>query len=230
MKVFPLADTLADLLTGHQVEAVVEDEVVYLPELDRWANLWMHQREGGHYLVEIRATASGDVTIADTCAAVGPTFEAAREDGLRSFCSGTFHVLLAALWGVLELDQLDHEVRVVNQKAWDVYSGPCTLRGSVGVDPLVLPRELVELIPLQIEQRLVDSRVHAVRLYLAVLNGSVTVEALVDNEADTALAEVFAGAQWQLPETGFASLRWFIAACPRTSGPSHHTERPSCGG
>jgi hypothetical protein len=33
-----------------------------------------------------------------------------------------------------------------------------------------------------------------------------------------------------LPEDGFASLRWFMAACPRISGSSHLTERPSCGG
>jgi hypothetical protein len=230
MALIPLVHTLIDLLAGHGVEAVVKDGFVYLPQLDRWANLWMNQTDGGSYLVEIRATACNDITIADRCAAVGDTFESAREDGLRSFCSGTFHVLLAALWGVLERDQVDHEVRVVGHHAWDIYTGPCTLRTSIGAKPLVLPRELVDLVPGQLERVLVDSRVHAVRLYFAVLNGAVTVEALVDDEENPALAEVFASAQWLLPETGFASLRWFIAACPRTSGPSHHTERSACGG
>ena len=88
----------------------------------------------------------------------------------------------------------------------------------------------MELVPKQLEQRLIDSRVHAVRLYLGVLNGAVTVEALVDDEDDPALAELFAGAAWRLPEAGFASLRWFIAACPRSNGPSHHTERAACTG
>src|SRR5262245_21660264 len=139
MAVIPLAHTLADLLGGHDVEAVVRDGLVSLPRLERWANLWMDQTESGSYLVEVRATAGNDVTIADRCAGVGATFESAREDGLRSFCAGTFHVLLAALWGVLEHDQVDHEVRVVDDLTWDIYMGPCTLRTSAGSEPLVLP-------------------------------------------------------------------------------------------
>lgn len=103
MDIVPLTQTLADLLAGHQVDAVIKDDLVYLPTLDRWANLWMQRTEGGSYLVEVRATASHEVTVADRCAGMGNTFESAREDGLRSFCSGTFHVLLAALgvcWNV----------------------------------------------------------------------------------------------------------------------------------
>ena len=37
MAVVPLAHTLVDLLAGHQVEAIVKDDLVYLPELDRGA-------------------------------------------------------------------------------------------------------------------------------------------------------------------------------------------------
>ena len=230
MDVVPLAENLASLLAGHHVEAILKEGLVYLPRLDRWANLWMQRTERGSYLVEVRATASHEVTVADRCAGIGDTVESAREDGLRSFCSGTFHVLLAALWGVLERDQVDHEVRVVNQRYWDIYVGPCTLRNSAGVKPLALPRELADSVPAQLDRTLVDSRVHVVRLYLGVVDGAVTVEALVDDEPDAALAELFGAARWVLPETGFAPLRWFIAACPQIKGPSHLTERPTCGG
>lgn len=224
----PLAQTLAAILVGHQVEAVVKEDVVYLPQLDRWANLWMHQTDGGTHLVEVRATAANGITIADRCAAIGTTLESAQADGLRSFCSGTFHVLLAVLWGVLELDQVDHEVRVGGQHSWDIYAGPCTLRNSTGVKPLALPRELIELVPSHLASILSSPRVHTARLYLAVLNGAVTVEALLDDEDNLALADLFGGAQWHLPKEGFASLRWFIAASPRTNGPSHHTARSWC--
>src|SRR5690349_21556884 len=118
----------------------------------------MIQTDGGSYLVEIRATATPETTIADSCGAVGATFELARTDGLRSFCSGTFHVLLAALWGVLERDQVEHEVRVVGPRSWDIYMGPCTLRTSPGGQQLVLPQALVELVPKELERTLVDSR------------------------------------------------------------------------
>lgn len=131
---------------------------------------------------------------------------------------------------MLERDQVDHEVRIVDRRPWDIYAGPCTLRSSAGVQPLILPQELVELVPKQLERTLVDARVHVARLYLGVVNGAVTVEALVDDEPDAALAELFGTAKWVLPETGFASLRWFIAACPQRGGASHLTERPTCGG
>jgi len=230
MPVIPLAPLLADLLKGHLVEAILRDDMVYVPQLDRWADLWMHQTEGGAYLLEVSATASHEVMVADRCAGIGDTAESAGKDALRSFCSGSFHVLLAALWGVLERDQIDHEIRLVAQRHWDLYLGPCTLRCSAGVEPLVLPQNLPDLVLKQLELTLKDSRVHTARLYLGVLNGAVTVEALIDDQPDAALTEVFRCSDWVLPETGFASLRWFLAACPRTNGPSHSVERSTCPG
>ncbi|MCB9879020.1 MAG: hypothetical protein H6835_15605 [Planctomycetes bacterium] len=71
---------------------------------------------------------------------------------------------------------------------------------------------------------------HTARLYLAVVNGAVTVEALIDDQPDAAMAEVLGGADWALPAAGFASLRWYLAACPRIDGPTHTVERASCSG
>jgi hypothetical protein len=231
MAAIPLAGLLVDLLKGHHVDALVRDDMVYLPALDRWANLWMHQTGKSTWLVEVRATtASPDTTIADRCAAVGDTIQVAGQDGLQAFCSGIFHVLLAAVWGVLEREQVDHEVRVVGGRSWDIYFGPCTLRSMTDTEPLVLPAELMSLVPKQLDRTLTDTRVHTTRLYLAVLNGEVTVEAMVDDAPSEAMAQVFRSAAWVLPKKGFASIRWLIAASPQTNGPSHRIERPSCPG
>ena len=60
---------------------------------------------------------------------------------------------------------------------------------------------------------------------LAVVNGQITVEALVDDVPSPKLQEAFQGAGWSLPANGFASLRWFLAASPRVGGPTHRIER-----
>lgn len=226
----PLAPVLVQLLEGHGVEAVVREDAVYLPRLDRWANLWMHPTSERMHLLEVVATVDDEVTVTDRCAGIGDTVESAKADGVQAFCSGTFHVLLAALWGVLERDQVDHEILFVEHREWDVYMGPCTTRISAGVQALVLPQALPDLVLQQWKRTLVDRRVHTARLYLAVVNGAVTVEAMIDDQPDAAMAEVFGGADWALPAAGFASLRWYLAACPRTDGPTHAVERASCSG
>ena len=87
-----------------------------------------------------------EVTVTDRCAGFGDTVESAKADGVHAFCCGTFHVLLAALWGVLERDQVDHEILFVEDREWDVYMGPCTSRASAGVSGLVLPQALPNLV------------------------------------------------------------------------------------
>lgn len=220
-----MADALASLLTGHGVEAVVLEDMVHLPQPGLWASLWMEAAQPGTFLFELRATTRGEAVVVDRWAGVGSDVEEGKRDGLLSFCRGTFHVLLAAVWGVLERDQVDHCVWWVDGREWDLYFGPCTMRQSLGVAPLVLPPSMVDRVMDQFQHHLTAGEVHAARLYLAVVNGQITVEALVDDVPSPKLQEAFQGAGWSLPANGFASLRWFLAASPRVGGPTHRIER-----
>lgn len=225
-----LASLLHRLLESHGVEAQVVDDAVYLPGLDRWANLWLHDSGTGPLAIEVVGTAPNGVVVTDVCVGIGRNREAAKNDAVHAFCVGTFHVLLAALWGVLERDQVDHEVRSVGGKAWDLYLGACTRRSSDGVGLLELPPEVPDRVLACLDDLLTDTNVHVVRLYLAVSNGELTLEALLDSEPADALAQAFRDGAWQLPDVGFASLRWLLAASPRSDGPSHDVEREQCSG
>lgn len=225
MTTMPLAQILVDLLQGHGVEASVSDGLAHLPQLGRWANLWITQERPGTFLLELRATTAGAVVVADRWAGIGQTAEDAQRDGLKSFCQGTFHVLLAVLWGVLEREQVDHEVRTLEGRDWDFYLGPCTLRTSVGVPPLVLPAELPDVAIREFSRYLTDGEVHTARVYVGVVNGVVTLEAVIDDATSIPLQDAVAQVGWSFPAAGFASLRWFFAACPRGGGPSHRVER-----
>lgn len=221
----PLNVQLVALLAGHGVAAEERDHAVYVQSVARWANLWMWQTEGGTFLMELRATASGEEVVADRWAAIGTTPDDAVRDGLQAFCRGGFHVVLAALWGVLEPDQIDHELRTVGSASWDLYLGPYTTRVSVGVAPLVAPSGLVDRVLVALDGHLVGSSTHALRVYVAVVGGAVTIEALVDDEPSADVESAVANADWSFPAAGFASLRWFVMARQREPGPAHLIER-----
>lgn len=228
MSIEPLAHIFVDLLTGHGVPATLRDEAVYLTDLNQWANLWISRPAGGSALLEVRATTQGQRVLWDVCAAVGTTQEQERLDGIRAFCQGSFHVLLAALWGVLERDQVEHEVRRVAGTEWDVFLGPCVLRNSDGVDALVIPSTLVDDVLRVLELRLHDREVHTARLFVASVNGTVTVEGILDEGAVPELEAVVREAGWSFPVSGYASARWFLAASPVDLRPPGFVERARC--
>lgn len=229
MSTNPLAPILIELLVGHGVAAELREGVVFVPSTGSWANLWMTGSDGRSARMELRAsTADGGVVI-DRWAAFGADDDAARADGLRSFCSSVFHVALAGLWGVLERDQVEHGVAEVAGATWDVYEGPCTRRVSDGVTGLDLPREVLDAVLAALHARLSEGSTHALRLYVAFLNGVMTTEVVIDDELAPDVAESVAAAPWIRPETGFASLRWFVLARRRDGGPCHLVERACCG-
>lgn len=229
MSVTPLHQELVDLLGGHDVRAEVRDDAVRVVEVDRWANLWMSRSPTGRFIVELRATAPEGVVVSDRWAALGDDPKSATRDGLESFCRCGFHVVLAALWGVLETDQVDHEVREVGGQTWDLYLGPYTGRASVGNARLDPPPALLDRVLEALDGHLGTGSTHAMRVFVAVVNGAVTVEGLVDDEVSPAVEAAVAAADWTFPASGFASLRWFVMARRRDEAPAHRVTR-SCGG
>lgn len=225
----PLGPQLVDLLDGHGVRAEMRDDVVWLPDVGQWANLWMTATPEGRFLMDLRATAPEGGMVADQWVAMGTDVASARQDGLTSFCRCGFHVVLAGLWGVLEPDQVDHEVREVGGATWDLYVGPYFGRFTPGLQGLRAPATLVDQVLSAFDTHLTTGHTHALRVFVASVNGATTFEAVVDGEPAEAVGEVVARANWPFPPTGFVSLRWLVLARRQAGGPSHRTRR-TCGG
>jgi Family of unknown function (DUF6348) len=221
-----LNDRLLSLLHGHQVSAELRDGRVYLPELDRWAELHMRPARSSH-LMAVRVSAPGGEHV-DRWAALGEEPEAAARDGLAAFVRGGFHVLLAALWGLYEPEQVEWVERTVGTATWDLYLGPYTGRVAAGGSPLRAPSDLVERVLAALDAHL-TGETHFVRVYYAAVNGQVTVETLVDDAPSEGMHRAVAEAEWTAPSTGFASLRWFSIARRRGDGPAH-LRTGSCAG
>ena len=212
----PLAHRLQAMLTAHGVASELVDGTLYLPSVERRANLWMVQTGPTTWRMALRATAVGGEVVADAWAAVGASPAAAAEDGLAAFARSGFPVALAALWGVLDRDRVDREVRAIAGVDWDLYLGPFTGRALAGTPPLAAPAGLAAAVLRAFDTHLTWGETHALRLYVAGLDGAPTLEALVDGAASPAVAAAVAAADWVLPERGFAALRWFVIARRRT--------------
>lgn len=225
MELTPLHHVLVDLLGGHGVLAEVRADAVYLPELDLWANLWLTRSREGRFLMDLVATSPDGGVVADQWAALGTDVASATRDGLTSFSRCGFHVVLAALWGVLETDQVDHEAREVGGATWDVYLGPYSGRATTGTPPLTAPAELVDQVLRAFDASLEAGQTHALRVYVAWVNGAATYEALVDGREAPDVAAVVARAGWVFPDAGFVSTRWFVMARLREAGPAHRQTR-----
>jgi hypothetical protein len=208
MNPHPLNAELADLLTGHRVSARVVGDLVELPDAGTWADLRLHETAPGRFLMEVRTAAPGGPVLVDTWAAWGTSRDEARRDGLRAFCQGTFHVLLAAVWGVLENDQAFHEVRTVHGQDWDVYLGPLVNRRSAEAAVLVAPAGFADAVLGTLDSRMQGPDAHVVRIYHAVSQGQAMVtEALWDGEPFIELQAQVAAAGWEAGTVGFTSAR-----------------------
>ena len=223
-----LSQHLVHLLNGHRVDAELRDGLVWIPSVDRWASLVMYASRPGTWLMEVRVTVDATTVLVDRWGAVGTSENEAVADGLSSFCTSGFHVLLAALWGVLETDQVDHEVRTVGVDTWDLYLGPFTTRVSRNVEPLVAPDSLADAVLAAMDALPSSEATRMVRIYVASIDGDVTYEAVSNDEESEPLRRAVVDAGWSFPTRGFASLRWFLVARRRTSGPAHSIAR-TCG-
>jgi hypothetical protein len=219
-----LAQVLEHLLKGHGVAAERAGHQVSLPG-GGTASLRMYRPESV-WMMEFRAEVDG-VVLEDRWAAMGAEIDAAYRDGLDSFCRCGFHVLLAALWGVLERDQVEHVLHLGELDGWDLYLGPAVQRAA-NAPALQPPVELYERVMTSLHAALEPGQAHLLRVYVATLNGEVVVEVLLDDEEHPELWKAVAESDWQLPATGFASLRWVVVARRRRGGPTHRVER-TCG-
>lgn len=216
-----LNEQLVRLLRGHGVAASPENDAVVVEPTRATAVLSASRTNPNSLLLSIRATAPDGAVLTDLWAGLGREDGPATRDGLEAFCRGGFHVFLAAAWGVLEEDQVDHVELHTGGRHWDLYAGAVVGRASAGAS-LRVPPLWDALVP-AIETALADLHASAVgRLYAHHLNTEMTFEALLNGEPHPGMEAFWKGLPWQPSDAGFASQRMLWIAIPRTgNGPAH---------
>ena len=125
-----------------------------------------------------------------------------------NFITNSFHVLIAALFDVLDTSQITVEYWIVGGKSYTAYIGNFGARASAGVQARV-PPELFGAIESAIKGEALRGEIHWVRTFFANLNGQRTLEALIDNKPWQRGRSVPEAVPW-VGCDGYYSVRNFI--------------------
>jgi len=219
-----LADYLAKLLRSHDVAASARgDRVLVDDDESRWVRLSAAPEPGAPFVrLHVDAAGPGGAVVSDSVTGWRDDVASSTQDALLHFCVGDFHVLLAGLWGVLEEDQVRHHVVSAVDGSWDLYLGSWVSRMSDPARTIVAPDAAFTEALLRIAPELLRGRrVMAGRVYVAVVRGEWTYEAMVDLQANDALDAVLRALPLVHDVVDYGSQRLFFLAVARADGPAH---------
>lgn len=218
---------LVSLLDGHGVEAAVVDDRVVVEPNGATAVLGAERTNPHALLFSLRATSPDGVVLPDLWAGLGSDDAAAVRDGIAAFCRGTFHVYLAAAWGVLETDQVDHVEVTSSGRPWDLYVGGVVGRtfdrASLPVPSMWDP--FIEAVGKVLAER--DASVVG-RLYSQHRDAKMTFEALVNGEPSEVMETFWRALPWCPSAAGYASQRLLWMAVPRLGERPAHIRVGRC--
>jgi hypothetical protein len=196
---------LRKLFQDHGVPSVVENDwVAPNSELPALRALWHPSQSSGR--LDVQALVRDKVVIEECFAGVGEG-ASGMHDALASFTLNSFHVLLAALWGKNDLEQVTTEKWVVGGKRYVAYIGNFGTRSSEGVTAHV-PHGLFAEIEATIKCERLSEDIHWFRFCFGNVANEFTFEALKDNENWEAGQRCLEAATWE-QSSGYYSVRLF---------------------
>ncbi len=158
--------------------------------------------------LDIEVTLEDGRVIRESFAGIGEEIDACR-DALHNFICGSLHVILAALWGRIDQQQI-----VVED--WELASGRCrayiggfTARQAEGCD-IAIPEDAFEAIAAALKDETLGAGLHWVRTFFCNMGNQETcAEALLDNEDWQAGRHALSAVGWQDSEH-YYSIRNFL--------------------
>lgn len=169
---------LSKLFEDHGLTCVVQEDWI-LPNAEPPAlrGLWYPAQSSGQ--LDIQVLVHDNVIIGESFAGFGEG-ESGLQDALVNFTANSLHVLLAALWGKNDPEQVTTEPWLINGRHYTAYVGNFGTRASAGVMPDV-PTNLFALIEEAIKSETLTDDIHWFRLFFCNVANEFTFEALKDN-------------------------------------------------
>jgi Family of unknown function (DUF6348) len=201
-----VSEALSELLSRHGLDGAREQEwIVPNGQLPAIRALWHPRETSGRLNVQVLLE-KGRV-LEESFAGRG-TGRSGFADAMNNFMLNSLHVLLAALWGIKDDEQVLIEKWEIGGKQFTAYIGNFGRRASEPIK-VPVPKDLFETIQSLICHEFLPGGIHWFRFFFAAVAGQHTYEALKNNEPwETGLAGL-KGIVW--PETaGYYSVRNFI--------------------
>ncbi|HBO3045649.1 TPA: hypothetical protein L4Q92_004496 [Pseudomonas aeruginosa] len=210
MEAVSVSQHLAALFESHRIDCVVHGEwVAPNGRLPAIRATWYAGEKTGRLDVDVLL--EDERQLQEAFAGIG-SGEDGLQEALRNFASNSFHVLLSALWGQAEEDQVMVETWEIGERRFEVHIGNLGLRGAEGKAP-PLPAGLFPSIERAIRAEPLDARLHWFRHFFCAFGNQRTVEALFDNQPWEAGMQNLAALDWQ-DSQGYYSVRNFLMLKP----------------
>ena len=201
-----IVDYLSKLFEDHGFTCVAHNDwVVPNAELPALRALWYPDQSSGR--LDVHALVRDGVVIEECYAGLGQG-ERAIGDALINFTVNSFHVLLAALWGKNDPEQVTTELWVIDGKRYTAYIGDFGTRCSDGV-VADIPNNLFSSITETIKAEKLTEDIHWFRLFFCNVANEFTFEALKDNEPWDKGVSCLERVAWRLDD-GYYSVRLFV--------------------
>lgn len=197
---------LKRLLERHGLDCVVENDwVVPNATLPAIRGLWYPYEVNG--VLNIQVLIKDGLVVEECFAGLGEGLQAFR-DAFHNFMVNSLHVLLAALWGANDPEQVTTEQWRIGDKEFTAYIGNFGTRASEGTHPAI-PDGLFEAIERAVKKQALPGNYHWVRTFFCNLNGEWTFEALLDNENWAEGIDCLQALTWE-KSRGYYSVRNFM--------------------
>ena len=201
-----LQRSLQRLFERHDVELEVdEDWLLTEGDFPAIRANWQPGRAGLPGRLDVDVVLSEERRIEQSYAGHGDG-ESGCRDALQRFAEGDLPVLLAACWYVTDDRQLELASWHIGLRSWDVFLGRPTVDGA----DVALPAELAAAVARAVQDETLTAQLHWVRwLARRVEDGTLAVEALLDNEPWPAGDRVLTSVAWPASERSY-SARGFL--------------------
>lgn len=197
---------LKRLMEAHGLECASQsDWVVPNGQLPAIRALWYPGESSGR--LDIQVLVKEGVLIEECFAGIG-SGDAGVRDAIQNFMVNSLHVLLAALWGKNDPDQVVTETWQINGKSFSAYIGNFGTRASTGGQAYV-PHQLFPAIQSTISKQQIGPGLHWIRTFFCSVQGEPMFEALLDNEEWLLGVECLKSIPWE-KASGYYSVRNFL--------------------
>lgn len=201
-----VTEALSQLFDGHGIAHVVEgDWIAPNGELPAMRAVWHPGDTTGR--LDVHVVLPDKTIVEENFAGIGEG-EDGLNDGLANFTRNSFHVLLSALWGQADEEQVTVETWSIGDREYTAHIGNFGTRGSAGMQPPI-PDGLFARLEAAIRAEPLAGHTHWFRFFFCNLNGAFTVEALRDSEPWDVGEQALASAGWAAQD-GYYSVRLFL--------------------
>jgi len=207
---------LEDIFHSHGLECRLEGELLAFAN-GRRVGSKVHETQRNHETIslqfDVELEVEGNRVICESSIGAGYTRENALSVAIRDFCLQSFHVLLAAFFDQIDLEQVEQEWWEFASGRRRVTAGCLSTRGNVDLKSKFGEQvfDRWNELKLAVCQLSLDEKVHWCRFYFCQdQEGRGPSEFLLDNEECESMERRLSELDWPASEAFYSARRFFV--------------------